>query len=59
MPRIQDLPTSEERRVATRPARQAARYKYAAERIRKIVDTAPPLSAEQLDKLATLLRKPA
>lgn len=55
MPRISDLPP-EERARANLPARRAARYKYAKERIQKIVDGAPPLTDEQRDKLALLLR---
>jgi hypothetical protein len=56
VPRIRDLPTSEERREATEPARLAARFKYAEDRIRKIVDAAPPLTAAQRERLALLLR---
>jgi hypothetical protein len=37
-------------------ARREHRYRAAEERIRKIVDGAPPLTAEQRDKLALLLR---
>ncbi len=56
MPRISDLPTREERSDALINARRAARYKFAEDRIRKIVDGAPPLTAEQLDRLAAILR---
>jgi hypothetical protein len=54
--RIADLPTADERRKATEDARRSARYKFAEDRIRKIVDGAPPLTAEQRDRLASLLR---
>lgn len=37
-------------------ARRAARYKFAQDRIKKIVDGMPPLTDEQLANLATLLR---
>lgn len=56
MPRIQDLPTVEDRRDATEHARRAARYKFAEARIKKIVDAAPPLTEEQRAHLAALLR---
>jgi hypothetical protein len=56
VPRIRDLPTHEERREATEPARRAARYKYAEDRIRKIVDGWPPLTPAQRERLALLLR---
>ena len=56
MPRIQDLATVEERSAALENARRASRYKFAQDRIRKIVDAAPPFTAEQRDKLAVLLR---
>lgn len=48
--------TSDDYRGATEDARRASRYKFAAERIKKIVDGMPPLSDEQLSKLAVLLR---
>jgi hypothetical protein len=56
MAKVSDLPTHQERVDATADARRAARYKYAEARIRKIVDGAPPFTAEQRHKLATLLR---
>jgi hypothetical protein len=37
-------------------ARREHRFRAAEERIRKIVEGAPPLTAEQRDKLAALLR---
>jgi hypothetical protein len=37
-------------------ARREHRFHAAEERIRKIVEGAPPLTAEQRDKLAALLR---
>jgi hypothetical protein len=58
VPRAADLPTPEERRDALEPACRAARFKYAEERIRKIVDGAPELTDEQLRKLAVLLSPP-
>jgi hypothetical protein len=54
--RIADLRTHEERVAATETARRNARYTYAERRIKAIVEAAPPLTAEQLDKLATILR---
>ena len=56
MPRVADLPTHEQRSEATLPARREARFRYAQERIRKIVEGAPPLTQEQRSKLAALLR---
>ena len=55
MPKVQDLPTHEERREATEPARRPSRYKYAEDRIRKIVDGWPPLTPAQRERLALLL----
>lgn len=55
MPRIADLPTPEERREATEPAPLAARYKYAEDRIQRIVDGMPPLTDEQLSRLAAII----
>ena len=40
----------------TEKARRAARYTFAQKRIKKIVDGMPPLTDEQLSKLAVLLR---
>lgn len=56
MARVQDLPTHEERARATEPARREAKYRAAERRIRAIVAAAPPLTAEQRDRLALLLR---
>jgi hypothetical protein len=39
----------------TENARRAARFKFAQDRIKRIVDGAPPLTDEQLSKLAVLL----
>ena len=39
----------------TENARRAARFKFAAERIRKIAVGDPPLTAEQRAELATIL----
>lgn len=55
MPRISDLATTEERRAATLNARREARYRFAADRIRKIVDGMPPLTETQRARLAALL----
>jgi hypothetical protein len=40
----------------TEDARRSARYTYAQRRIQKIVDGMPPLTDEQLSRLAVLLR---
>jgi hypothetical protein len=58
MPRAQDAPR-DQRADVTEDARRAARYTYAARRIQAIVDGAPPLTQEQRDKLAALLRPAA
>jgi hypothetical protein len=47
--------TPEEWAVYTEGARREARFKAAQERIRKIVDAAPPLTYSQLRDLAVLL----
>jgi hypothetical protein len=52
--RFKDVPKEEVRRL-TEDARRDSRYKFAEERIRKIVEGAPPLTAEQRAKLAALL----
>lgn len=44
------------RRDRTEVARRAARFKFAQARVKKIVDGMPPLTDEQLAKLAVLLR---
>lgn len=49
-------PSPAETADPTEPARRAARFKFAQDRIRKIVDGMPALSDEQLSKLAVLLR---
>lgn len=59
MSRTSETSTREERAAATEGARRASRYRFAEERIRKIVDGAPPLTPEQLAKLAALLRPAA
>lgn len=48
--------TTAEWREATENARRLARFKFAEQRIRKIVDGAPPLTQEQRDRLALILR---
>jgi hypothetical protein len=55
MVRAQDVPP-EERAAVTLNARRAARAEYAARRIQAIVDGAPKLTDEQLERLAALLR---
>ena len=55
MPAIKDL-SHEEQVAATVKARRNARYKFAEDRIRKIVDGAPALTQDQRDRLALLLR---
>lgn len=45
----------EEMSVALEDARRQSRFKAAEQRIRKIVDAAPPLTPEQRAKLAALL----
>jgi hypothetical protein len=54
MPRAQDVPT-QQRAAVTEDARRAARATYAARRIQAIVDGAPKLTPEQLDRLAAIL----
>ena len=51
-----DERTAEDWREATEDARRSARYKFAEDRIKRIVDGMPPLTDEQLSKLAVLLR---
>jgi hypothetical protein len=46
----------EQRQQQTEEARRSARYKFAADRIKRIVDGMPPLTDEQLSKLAVLLQ---
>ena len=48
--------TTEDWRDATEGARRAARFKFAEDRIKRIVDGMPPLTDEQLAKLAVLLQ---
>jgi len=55
VPRVADLPPGEERRAFTEPARLAARFKFAEDRIKRLVDTAPPFTAEQKAALACIL----
>jgi hypothetical protein len=59
VPKVQDLPTPEERREATEPARRAARFRFAKRRIEQIVSTAPELTPEQFAELRSLLPAPA
>lgn len=47
--------STEEIRDATEDARRQSRYRFAEQRIRKIVDGAPPLTADQRARLAALL----
>ena len=48
----------EEMRAGTEDARRIARFKAAEDRIRRIVDGAPPLTETQKAKLAILLLAP-
>ncbi len=57
MPRWENR-TPAEIAEATEHARRASRFKFAEDRIRKIIDAAPPLTAAQLDQLALLLTAP-
>jgi len=56
MPKVNDLPTYEERLAATENMRRESRFRFAEKRIRAIVDAAPPLTPEQRDRLAAILR---
>ena len=47
--------TAEQWRDHTEDARRNARYRFAEDRIRKIVDGLPALTDDQLAKLAVLL----
>ena len=47
--------TVEEWREQTKEARRSARYKFAEDRVRKIVDGSPELTDEQLAKLAAII----
>jgi hypothetical protein len=55
VPRVADLPTPEQRRKATEPARLESRYRYAQDRVRKIVAAWPPLTPEQKSALAVII----
>jgi hypothetical protein len=48
--------TADQRRQQTLEARRQSRYKYATDRVKRIVDGMPPLTDDQLAKLAVLLR---
>jgi hypothetical protein len=54
VPKVQDLPR-EERAAATENARRQARFLYMEARVKKIVDGAPALTAEQRAHLARIL----
>jgi len=60
MPDVDTKPRSEwtaaDYREHTEAARRSSRFKFAEERIRKIVAGWPPLTGEQLEGLAVLLR---
>jgi hypothetical protein len=51
--------TPEQWLAATENARREARYKFAEERVRKISAGAPPLTAEQRARLASIILAPA
>ena len=55
MPRWENQ-TTEQITAATEDARRAARFKFAEDRIKRIVDGMPPLTDEQLSRLAVLLQ---
>lgn len=57
LPRRSPLTNAPEavRRAATEPARRGMRFKFAQERVQKIVDGMPPLTIEQRRQLATML----
>ena len=55
MAKPRDQWTADEWRENTEDARRQARYKAAESRIKRIVDAMPPLTDEQLSKLAVLL----
>lgn len=55
MSRISDLPSVEDRRAATENARRASRYRFAEERIRRLVEARPPFTEEQRAQLAAIL----
>jgi len=47
--------TPDDWRENTEDARRQARYKFASDRIKKIVDGMPPLTDEQLSRLAAII----
>jgi hypothetical protein len=55
MHKPRDQWTPEDYRAVTEDARRISRFKAAEERIRKIVDAAPPLTPEQRERLSLLL----
>jgi len=57
VPSVKDLPR-EERAAFTEHARREARFKFAEDRVRKIVDGAPKLTDAQRARLASLLLAP-
>jgi hypothetical protein len=54
-PKPRDQWTADDYREATIEARRQARYRFAADRIRKIVAGSPPLTDAQKARLAVLL----
>lgn len=55
MGKTRDQWTAEDYRASTEEARRQARFTRAQERIRRIVDAAPPLTTAQREQLALLL----
>lgn len=53
--RPRDQWTADDYRAKTEDARRAARYKFARERIKRIVAGSPPLTDQELSDLAVLL----
>lgn len=56
MAKPRDEWTPDDWRDATEDARRSARYRFAQDRIKRIVDGMPPLTDEQLSRLAVLLQ---
>ena len=59
MDKPRDQWTADEWRDNTEEARRSARYKFAEDRIKRIVAGMPPLTEEQLTRLAVLLHPEA
>ena len=55
-PKLRSEWTLDDFRERTEDARRIARFKFAEDRIQKIVDGMPPFTDEQLSRLVELLR---